>query len=1026
MGAESTDTKKFLDHILPPVGFYILTVFHEGQVFQKVFESTALMAAAARQMAEDGAEVYHACASFKARKQRGMRKQDNVMATKAVWVDLDCGEGKEYATAKEAGLDLKRVCAELSLPLPTLVKSGRGLHAYWVFDEPVFGAAKARQVAETAKLALQGAGLKLDPSRTGDTASILRPAGTLWRKETPPREVVVAHWSKPVNRDEFIAKLEAAAPQAAVEKAAKRTHTPPAEADEFAVPVEYPPSDAKKVIRECQAIRHVAKKKGDVPEPLWYAAIGTLSFTSQGFKAGHAISKGYSGYTYEETQERMERWQDTCSGPATCEKFKSIDSSLCEGCQFQVTSPIQLGYAAEEVPEAEDTLKPIDMPVEVKTPSPEKTNREATPATAHDARMEQIDLDDAMRKKLPDDLMYWDALKTKYRVVGNMLQGATKVQNDEGEETVVWVDLLDVWMYPFRTRKNADGERTIEFYVRHLQGSGESRRAKWEVVQVPGSAVADTNTLMKTLGTFGIYEANSLNRKAKPMIKQYIRDSIRAMEEVRGAVDEFDKMGWLHGEEGFVLGTDIIADGVEYPAIVAENALPDNVLVGMSPSGSMDNWVNTVNEVYNREGAEPYQFVIASAFAAPLVKLANIPDFHGIPVAITGAGANGKTTVAQVACSVYGDPLAFYAGGGDTQATTNALLAMIGKMRHLPYLFDEVTGRKGEDLQTILYAISNGRPKLRLQRDGNFQQSSKVSWDTITYVTSNDKITEVLQQGDVRVVDATQVRVFEIHMPTHKAPELFKDVNPHDLQRILANDYGHAGREYLKYVTRNTHKVRKVIEKMRQKVAPAQMGSHDMKERFFRELVAVTLAGAYIANKLGLIHFDLAKLKNWATAHIELLRADRTTGFQSAEDVLARFFAAHSDRVVVTPKWHKRKVPAEEVARVADHVRRPVARIAHKPGKVFIDKEAFDEWLRERGISRSWLFDELIEERLLFVEGRGHGQRLYKRVMAYKGTDLPMADLTMAVYELNAAKLAGAAPDLKVVGEDDTDEDHGS
>ena len=1006
-------TKEFFAHILPPVGFYVLTAFKDGRPVQRAFESVEHMANVALALDAEGYDVYHACASFSKRKPKGMRKQDNVMAIKSVWVDLDCGEGKDYPNAKDAVRDLARVCKSLDIPLPTIVSSGRGIHGYWVFDEMVFGAAKAKKIAATAKAALQGAGLRLDPTRTGDTASILRPAGTHWRKDGE-REVRVVKYADPVQRDEFIAKLEAAVPDDAVVERAKPKK--PRQDDEFAVPVEFPPSDAKRVIRMCGAIRHVAKKRGDVPEPLWYAAIGTLSYTAQGFQAGHAVSKGYSGYTFAETQERMERWQETCSGPATCEKFKSIDASLCAGCPHKVNSPIQLGYTAEEVPEADTPApKPVDIPVEVK-------HHDGATEGKRDVRMEQIDLDDALAKKLPDALMYWPKLSEKYRVTGNTLQGVETKTDENGEKQHVWHDLLDVWVYPFRTRKNADGERTIEFYVRHLQGTGDNRRAKWEVIQLPGSVIADLNSLMKALGTYGVYEANSLDRKAKPMIKQYMHDAIRAMEEVRGTVDEFDRMGWTSGEEAFIIGERIVADGVTYPAMIASGSMPENVLAGMEPSGSLDRWVETVDKVYNRPGAEAYQFVIASAFAAPLIKLANIPDFHGIPVAITGEGANGKTTVAQVACSVYGDPLAFYAGGGDSQATTNALLAMVGKMRNLPYLFDEVTGRKGEDLQAILYAISNGRPKLRLQRDGKFQQSSKISWDTVTYVTSNDKITEVLQQGDTRVVDATQVRVFEIHMSSHVAPKLFRDVNPHELQAMLANDYGHAGMEYLKFITKHTTKVRKVVEKMRRKVTPPDFGSHDMKERFFRELVAVTLAGAYIANKLGLLRFDVAELKRWAMEHIERLRIDRVDSIRTPEEVLARFLADYSHRVVTTPKWHTRKVPDNEVARVADVIRQPVARIAMEPGKVFVDKDVFERWLQEHKVSKSWFMTTARMERLL-LEGEDT-KRPYKRIMAYKGTDLPMASMKMSVYEFNPAKVLAVAPELRVI--EDAEEDHGT
>lgn len=978
--------RQFFTHILPADGWYVLAVFSangDGRrvIKHQVYENAVLLARAAVQASDAGYDVYHACATFAQRRPTGIRKQDNVYAIKSVWADLDCGEGKGYATQRDAAQDLARGCKTLGIPFPTLVSSGRGLHAYWVFTDAIYGIDATKRAAELMKAALQHVGVRIDPARTGDTASVLRPVGTMWRKETPARPVQVVRYMEPVDTQQFLQTL-----QKFVTPTQPKVKLP----EEFAATATYPPANPKKVLAQCATLRHVAARRGNIPEPLWYAAIGTMSYTEKGYKVGHYISNGYPGYTYEETQARMERWQDTCSGPATCAKFRSLSPETCAGCTHAVTSPIQLGYDAVQAPEE--------------------------PASSlADERTRQIELDETLCKRLPDDLLYWPQLSNQYRLVENTLQARIKTKDAEGNLKEAWISLVDTWLYPYRTRKNSDGERTVEFYVRRLYGTGKARRAKWEVISIEGAAIADITALIRALGMYGIYEVNSTERMGRPMLKQYIRDAVRAMEATRGEIDEFNKLGWVAGEEGFIVGDTIITEGTTYPAILAPDALPTTVVEGLRPHGSLQQWVKTVDAVYNRRGAEAYQFVIASAFACPLVKLANIPDFHGIPIALSGAGANGKTTVAQVACSVYGDPLSLYAGGGDTQATTNALLTMVGKVRHLPYLFDEVTGRKGEDLQTILYAISNGRPKLRLRKDGQFQPTSRMSWDTITYLTSNDRLLDVLQTGDARVVDATQVRVFEVHMHSHLANALFADVNAHDIQNILANHYGHAGIEYLKWLTANKAKARKIVEQFRRKLLPKEALSADhMKERFYRELIALTLAGAHIAKQLGLLSFDIQNLAKWATDHVVRMRRDRADVLPGTLDLIAQFFAEHSDRIVCTPRWHPRRVPTSEIMYVADKVRRPVARIAYNPAKVYINKEVFDTYLDSKKINRSWFLELAKKEDVLLLDEAADAIRMCTRVYAYKGTDLPINGMRISVYELNPAKILEHVP-LQVV-----------
>jgi len=1000
------DTRGFLAHILPAVGYYVISVMHGTKLKNYVYDDIEPAVRAIREFDKNpNNQVFHACASYAASRPTGMRTQNNVLAIQSVWVDLDCGNGKDYPTPKAAGLDLQRVCNELQLPFPTLVKSGKGLHAYWVFDTPLINKDSAQVLVGQAKKALQKVGLKLDPSRTGDLASILRPAGAHWRKETPEREVKLVRMMTPMSVKEFRKRISCVVSEDEALPTKRAVDT-----GEFGVEVEYPPSNAKKVIVECAAIKHIAELRGDVEEPLWYAGIGTLSYTTQGFKAGHVISRGYHGYSEAETQERMERWQNTCNGPATCEKFRSIKPELCSGCPHKVTTPLQLGHVAEVVKEHNEVsvegavLQPEEASVSGETPQSASTLKDI------------ITIDEELRKRLPEELPYWKSsqLGERYRVAGNTLQAKEITKNDDGEEEVSWLNLIPLWLYPYRTKKNADGERTVECWLRKITMRGGAKVAMWEVIEFAGDVIADTNTLMRALGKFGVYESSALSRKVRPMIKQYLYDTIRAMEDYRGEVDEFDRMGWTPGEENFIIGESVISGGVEYPAIVSPQAIPLEMSEGLKPEGSIAEWRRTVEHVYGGKAALPYQFVIASAFAAPLVALAGLSDFHGIPIAITGEGANGKTTVAQVACSVYGSPNALYAGGGEAQATTNALLSMVSKVRNLPFLFDEVTSRNPTDMQTILYAISNGRPKLRLQRDGHFQDSSKMTWDTITYVTSNEQLTDVLaRSGDTRVTDATQVRVFEIHMADHYASKSFSHVDPHDLQDILTNHYGAVGREYLKFLTKHQADVRRVVEKMRRKVLPTQLRASDMKERFYRELIALTLAGAHIAKKLGLLPFEVADLKDWALDHVANLRVERASAVTTAQDVLARFLSENSDRIVHTAHFPEGRGAAKDVELVSDAVRKPIGRIAREPSVVCIEAAALDNWLKEKQFSPTWFRNEAMASGLLLkTEGRPVGRKVI-----YRGTDLANAGMRIPSYNFAPGMVLGGdiTPPLEVI-----------
>ena len=140
-----------------------------------------------------GKNTYFACAEYLSSDNRTAA---NVIGAWAFWVDIDVGPDKAakgYVTIEDAKTALLEFCKRAGIPEPThLVASGSGIHAYWALTSSLEREAW-QQLAQKFKGLTQALGLRADPSRTADIASVLRPPGTLNFKYNPPKPVTLIH-----------------------------------------------------------------------------------------------------------------------------------------------------------------------------------------------------------------------------------------------------------------------------------------------------------------------------------------------------------------------------------------------------------------------------------------------------------------------------------------------------------------------------------------------------------------------------------------------------------------------------------------------------------------------------------------------------------------------------------------------------------------------------------------------------------------------------------------------------------------
>lgn len=337
---------EFLSAVLPRSGRYCLFL---GKTKRHIFFSTIPeLADAAVRQSNAGETVYHACSTFNA----DSRKAAHVAFTRSLYLDLDCGAGKAYATQGDALAALGGFIQTLGLPMPMVASSGYGVHVYWPFDRDL-PPAEWTPLANALKAACFAQGLKADPTVTGDLSRILRPVETHnYKDPTSPRPVTCGAIAGPYD------------PGMLAQVLTPRRAQPPgvglAGISDALQPVDSRPAYAVRIADQCAQLQMMRDTRGQMSEPEWHSCVGVLAFCADGETFVHEWSKGDPRYSQAETQSKFSRTKQL-TGPTTCSHFQSLNSH-CLGCPHQghLASPVQLGR--------------IDVapPPPVKVDSPEK------------------------------------------------------------------------------------------------------------------------------------------------------------------------------------------------------------------------------------------------------------------------------------------------------------------------------------------------------------------------------------------------------------------------------------------------------------------------------------------------------------------------------------------------------------------------------------------------------------------------------------------------------------------------------
>ena len=932
------ETQEFLGRILPSVGLRCAVGIGANKRPKQIFgPSDDWLANTCEQIDLRGANAYHACASFK---DGSSRKAENVMAVGSFWCDLDVGDDpKKYPSIQIAATHLLQFCNDTGLADPLVVKSGRGLHVYWPMDEDMTPD-EWLPVAQLFKQVAKAYGLKADPSRTADIASILRPPGTHHRKGEP-KPVRVVQKGVIGTLTAFRAALER---QGGTARPASRLSKAASINDDLIAGQEFPPSSGHKIASECAVMALMRDTRGDVDQPTWYHSIGVLAFTTEGEALCHEWSDGHPAYSPDETSKKV--GQALKYAPTTCVKLAEDQPDLCQACPHygRIVSPISLGF---------------DVAPVTKVTVEEEPGRPA----------EEIVLPDNYR-----------CIKGKGR---HVLQRMVMKEDADGNEVLEWESFCDTLFYPV-TRIDHGGEQGHEMELEmHLKGN-KRRRFK-----IPHGVIGKGGTdLLEALGRHEIMAYQNKQR----LMQAYLADWARDLRETVDSVRSFNQFGW-HGED-FLIGDQLLTKKGVVHAILKEGALDHEKSFG--PSGDLETWKKLVDTAYNYPGQEALQYMILCGFAAPLFSL--FKEYGGVTVYAHSDGSGvGKTTAQRVGLSAWGDWYRLQLA--ETQTTTNYLWTALGTSGSLPMLLDELTNQSAHLASGLVFAVSGGSNRKRLNRNGRAQKNSP-DWSTILLTSGNILLSEKLAQHRGNP-EAELSRLFEFTVQAHsrltpaEAGDLFPQFREH---------YGHAGLVYARYLVDNRDTVVALLHAVREKFN-AEVDAMQ-KERFWSALHASVLAALAICRKLDLLQFDPVALKSWMIRQLTGSRSQRTNVIPGSKDLLGEMLGELMPGILVTEgEGDVRKGGARVVV---EPRLRLVGRVVNgfdvgEPTRLYISAAAARDWCLKKRVSTASLFDAGVKGG--WIEEKTARYRLGKGTIEYANAS---GQQTCWVLDPEAAGLSDA------------------
>lgn len=903
-------SQDFLATVLPTSGKYCaceLSTAKKEHVFVETIEdlySTAI------EFSNKGLNAFYALSTFDANK----RLTENAVKIKSLFLDIDCGDGKDYDSKQVAAAALDSFLSETSLAdlgTPYILSSGGGLHVYWPLIEEV-DIAVWKPVAENLKRLCKQLNFNIDFGVTGDASRVLRVPDTKNYKQAKPRPVKILVEGKTFELEKINAILKDQLTITYEETSLNIPGKRPKETGATSVKLLENSSTFFKKIEEtkqCAQLEHYkAHASEDGMEPLFFNIVSWARRCDDGYEWAKKLG---DMHPYDEDRINA-KWHST-KGPSPCLKLDEVNPGICTGCPHfgKITNPLVWGK-------------------ELKT---DNTEKEIVVERGLPVDEEVVEVDAPVVTKPVPPRNY------SYGQNGGIYVDQT-IEDAQGNKTRKQIMLLpyDVFVVDILNR---NGDHIVHMVACRPEGNVD--------VLLPQRAVVSKDETVKALASQNIIASfGSGNDKN---LFEYVRACVEQASANKKAIKIPNNCGWQE-DKTFVYNSHIYTPTGK--KIFVPTPGLENINQHTAPSGNINDWRDVINLFIKRE----IWNILTMGLVGPASLLMEFSGFNGMTYHLgSSESGTGKSLALSIAESFFGQP-GMYRVGQATSAV--ALQQRQGILGSLPLVTDEITAKNRGDFEWLpifLLDQSQGKGKERMESNANKERLNVLNWKSTALLTSNTHVFDFLGGMRKHASQAEMLRVLE-ECPTVKLE--WNEVESAILDKLKTN-YGVAGDMLIRWMVQNQEIVREVYKKTHESLKKEFESTND--ERYWSAgnaaVVAVTiLLGSKYSN---VIDIPVGPVIKVLRGMVDRARIVVFGSRKSAEDVLNAYTRENYGKFIVVKDYNGKLEAMLGDGGVVDQsiTRSQIAgRVDHNVTQGYIDYYIEEQQLRSHCVTMSFGYSE--------------------------------------------------------------------
>lgn len=362
----------------------------------------------------------------------------------------------------------------------------------------------------------------------------------------------------------------------------------------------------------------------------------------------------------------------------------------------------------------------------------------------------------------------------------------------------------------FPTEDGAVDVTTLPVFVgRVLEEDTDEQREKYEVcILTPdgfpkkcvlgGSFLVDDKGIAGALSDIGYRGAPEMDGR----LGRFMRLQSVAVVEKHGKLAGFTKYGWSERKQAFYTGGKLMGATGEREGYLIGGK---DYTVPVVPD--LERWRLVV--AHYLKAPLPFRLSFFSSFASVL------PVLLGMDIRLFGFSLNlysphsgiGKSTSLRAAMAVWGEPDMLMGAKNDTY---NSLMKKAATHQHLPMYVDEMTTTDEVQLAQMIYNISSGRERGRLNQDATMKEA--LTWANLWGMTSNRSLVNMIPLD--QSFDGVSARILEYETAPYTDLKTLNGINA-----IASQNYGTLGPLWVRHVLQNKNEMDRTRQKMLEGIA---------------------------------------------------------------------------------------------------------------------------------------------------------------------------------------------------------------